>query len=88
MDNVHFLIGVDDSAPSDSIQTGEIAWLKQAVEFAREAREKGISVSMQYDAAPGELRDRVARGLCRQAVYLSSEGMQGFGDKAAEGGDR
>ena len=32
MDNVHFLIGVDDSAPSDSIQTSEIAWLKQAVE--------------------------------------------------------
>ena len=62
--------------------------LKQAVEFAREAREKGISVSMQYDAAPGELRDRVARGLCRQAVYLSSEGMQRFGGKAAEGGDR
>ena len=30
-DNVHFLFGVDDSAPSASIQTNEIAYLKQAV---------------------------------------------------------
>lgn len=32
MDNVHFLIGVDDSAPSASIQTNELAYLRQAVE--------------------------------------------------------
>lgn len=31
MDNIQFLIGVDDSAPSASIQTSEIAYLKQAV---------------------------------------------------------
>lgn len=31
MENVHFLIGVDDSAPSGSIQTNEIRYLKQAV---------------------------------------------------------
>ena len=31
MENVHFLIGVDDSAPSSSIQTNEIAYWKQAV---------------------------------------------------------
>lgn len=31
MENVHMLIGVDDSAPSSSIQTHEIQYLKQAV---------------------------------------------------------
>lgn len=31
MANIHFLIGVDDSASSSSIQTSEIAYLKQAV---------------------------------------------------------
>lgn len=31
MKNIHFLIGVDDSASSASIQTNEIAYLKQAV---------------------------------------------------------
>lgn len=31
LENVHFLIGVDDSAPANSIQTNEIAYLKQAV---------------------------------------------------------
>ena len=30
--NVHFLIGVDDSAPSASIQTNELAFLRQQVE--------------------------------------------------------
>lgn len=30
--NVHFLIGVDDSAPSASIQTNELSYLRQAVE--------------------------------------------------------
>ena len=29
-ENVHFLIGVDDSAPTDSIQTNELAYLRQA----------------------------------------------------------
>ncbi len=28
-ENVHFLIGVDDSAPTDSIQTNELAYLRQ-----------------------------------------------------------
>ena len=32
MENVHFLIGVDDSAPTDSIQTSELAYLRRAVE--------------------------------------------------------
>ncbi len=32
MENVHFLIGVDDSAPSASIQTNELAYLRRAVE--------------------------------------------------------
>ncbi len=31
LDNVRFLIGVDDSAPSASIQTNELKWLRQAV---------------------------------------------------------
>lgn len=31
MENVHFLIGVDDSAPSASIQTSELKWLNRAV---------------------------------------------------------
>ena len=30
-ENVHFLIGVDDSAPTDSVQTNELAYLRQAV---------------------------------------------------------
>lgn len=30
-ENVHILIGVDDSAPTDSIQTNELAYLRQAV---------------------------------------------------------
>ena len=30
-ENVHFLIGVDDSAPTDSAQTNELAYLRQAV---------------------------------------------------------
>ena len=29
-ENVHFLIGVDDSAPTDSVQTNELAYLRQA----------------------------------------------------------
>lgn len=32
MDNVRFLIGVDDSAPSASIQTNELAWLRRAID--------------------------------------------------------
>ena len=32
MENIHFLLGVDDSAPADSIQTNELAYLRQAVE--------------------------------------------------------
>ena len=32
MENIHFLLGVDDSAPTDSIQTNELAYLRQAVE--------------------------------------------------------
>ncbi|QNL44452.1 DUF4127 family protein [Oscillibacter hominis] len=31
-ENIHFLIGVDDSAPSASIQTNELSFLRQAVE--------------------------------------------------------
>lgn len=31
MENIHFLIGVDDSAPTDSIQTNELSYLRQAV---------------------------------------------------------
>lgn len=30
-ENIHFLIGVDDSAPTDSVQTNELAYLRQAV---------------------------------------------------------
>lgn len=30
-ENIHFLIGVDDSAPTDSIQTNELSYLRQAV---------------------------------------------------------
>ena len=29
MENIHFLIGVDDSAPTDSIQTNELSYLRQ-----------------------------------------------------------
>lgn len=32
MDNAHWLIGVDDSAPTDSVQTAELAFLRQAIE--------------------------------------------------------
>ena len=32
MDNVRFLVGVDDSAPSASIQTNELAWLRRAID--------------------------------------------------------
>ena len=31
LDNVHYLIGVDDSAPTASIQTNELAYLRQAL---------------------------------------------------------
>ena len=32
MENVRFLVGVDDSAPSASIQTSELAWLRRALD--------------------------------------------------------
>lgn len=53
--------------------------LQQAVAYARQARAEGMSVSMQYDAAPGELCARVAQGLCQEAVYIDEAGVHCLG---------
>ena len=50
--------------------------LVRAIDYARAAREKGVSVAMLYDTSPAELRCRVARGMCRRAVYISADGNQ------------
>lgn len=44
--------------------------MRQAIAFAGEQRAQGISVSMQYEALPGELQEKLNTGLCREAVYI------------------
>ena len=52
--------------------------LARALAWAREARSHGFTVSMQYDATQGELKEKAARGLTRQAVYISRDGVLTF----------
>lgn len=52
--------------------------LSAALAFAREKRAQGVSVSMQYDAARGELQDKARRGLAAQAVYITRDGIEVF----------
>lgn len=69
--------GTGFPAPVPDLMLGfEQGCLKDAVAYAREQRQKGVTVSMQYDAAPGELRGRIMRGLCRSAAFVSPEGIQ------------
>ena len=72
MDNVHFLIGVDDSAPSASIQTNELRWLRQEVgdrgAVLSGADEDGMLAvckmyaELDYDGALPQLRIRCFGG--------------------------
>ena len=57
--------------------------LRQAIAWAREQRGRGVSVSLQYDAAPGELKRRQEKGQCRRAVYIGTEGIESFGEADA-----
>lgn len=52
--------------------------LSRAIAYARDARSQGLIVSMQYGALPGELRDKVQRGFCKQAVYITPDETQVF----------
>ena len=72
MDNVRFLIGVDDSAPSASIQTNELKWLRQEVggrgAVLSGADEDGMLAvckmyaELDYDGALPQLRIRCFGG--------------------------
>ena len=72
MDNVRFLIGVDDSAPSASIQTNELRWLRQEVgdrgAVLSGADEDGMLAvckmyaELDYDGALPQLRIRCFGG--------------------------
>ena len=72
MDNVRFLIGVDDSAPSASIQTNELRWLRREVgdrgAVLSGADEDGMLAvckmyaELDYDGALPQLRIRCFGG--------------------------
>ncbi len=72
MDNVRFLIGVDDSAPSASIQTNELKWLRREVgdrgAVLSGADEDGMLAvckmyaELDYDGALPQLRIRCFGG--------------------------
>ena len=55
--------------------TGSLA---AAIAFARAERERGVSVSMQYDATPGELRAKAAAGQTQCAVFISRDGIERY----------
>ena len=55
--------------------TGSLA---AAIAFARAERAKGVSVSMQYDATPGELRAKANAGKTKCAVYISRDGIERY----------
>ena len=74
--------GCSFEAPVPDLMLGfEQGCLRQAAAYACEKRASGISVSMQYDAAPGELRARQQQGQCRQSAYITPEGIQCFGEE-------
>lgn len=77
--------GTSFSAPVPDVMLGfGQGCLTAAIAYARDARAQGLSVSMQYDAAPGELQGKMNRGLCRRAVFIGPEGITAFGQ--TEGG--
>ena len=74
--------GCSFEAPVPDLMLGfEQGCLRQAAAYACEKRAAGISGSLQYDAAPGELRARQQQGQCRQAAYITPEGIQCFGEE-------
>lgn len=78
--------GAAFTAPIPDVMLGfESGCLTKAIAYANEARARGLSVSMQYDAAVGELEARLKLGLCREAVYLGQD--QTWTAGTAKGGD-
>jgi len=50
--------------------------LSAAIAYAREERHRGVSVSLQYGATPGEMQFKAQQGQTREAVYISRDGIQ------------
>ncbi len=76
--------GASFTAPVPQVMVGfDADCLPLAVAYAREMREKGVSVAMEYSALPAELEDRVRQGLTKRAVYIAREGNQTWGEEDA-----
>lgn len=74
--------GASFTAPVPQVMVGfDADCLPQAVAYAREMREKGVSVALEYSALPAELEDKVCRGLTKRAVYIAREGNQIWGEE-------
>lgn len=50
--------------------------LPEAIAYVRQQQARGVSVSLQYSAAPARLQDKVQRGQTRTAVYITAQGLQ------------
>lgn len=50
--------------------------LSAAIAYAQEERHRGVSVSLQYGATPGEMQLKAQQGLTREAVYISRDGVK------------
>lgn len=71
--------GVVFAAPVPDVMVGfDPGCLGEALVYARQAREKGLVVSMQYDAMRGEMQDKVTRGQTRLGVFITREGVLTF----------
>lgn len=53
--------------------------LKEAIAYAAQLREKGVSAALLYGAAPEALRERVQAGSALSAVYLDGQVIQQYG---------
>ena len=62
----------------DVLLSFDEACLKQAIDWAREQREAGTSVVMLYGASESELRERLAAGFSRSAVYIGPDGVRRY----------
>ncbi|MBQ2953033.1 MAG: ATP phosphoribosyltransferase regulatory subunit [Clostridia bacterium] len=72
--------GASFKSPIPDIVLGfDAACIAQAIVYAMQQRQRGVSVAIMYGMNAEALRHRVSENLARSAVYITPDGLQQYG---------